>query len=181
MKKGWLIVLLLSVGLNLGLGYRLWRGSGPQTDTEVTGPRGGCPPHFIHDRRDSLWQRGMMDRRLRRMAMALDLRPDQAAAMRRVQQENGELIRRQEREVAGLRHRLRGLLTDPATDSLVVRDLMHEMGRRQAGLDSLVTETIMREMEILDPPQRQAYLRMLPLGRSRFAGPGGGPGLRRGQ
>ncbi len=181
MKKGWLIVLLLSVGLNLGLGYRLWRGARQAAPSVSATPADEAHPRFAHGRRDSLWQRDRMEGRLRHMIRALDLRPDQIAAMRRVQRGNGEAIRRQGWAVGEMRRQLSSLLAHPGADSQQVRNLMHEMGRRQAGLDSLVTETIMREMEILDPAQREAYLRMLPLGRGRFGGPGRGPGPGPGQ
>lgn len=185
MKKGWMIVLLVSLGLNLGLGYRLWRvvhampepasarqGAWGQGRGGVHHGRGG----FRSADRDSLWRQGMMERRLRRLAMALDLRPEQVEAMRAIQMDQGETVRREGRRLMEMRRDVARLLEAPEPDRDQVRGLMHAMGARRAVLDSLVTETIMRELEVLDPPQRETYLRILPLERGPFPGGGGGPG-----
>ena len=180
-----MIVLLVSVGLNLGLGYRLWQAihAAPEDAPVREGTWGQGRGGARHGRggfraadRDSLWRQGMMESRLRRLTMALDLRPEQVEAMRAIQMEQGETVRREGRRLMELRREVGALLEQGEPDRAQVRELMHTMGARRAVLDSLVTETIMRELEILDPAQRETYLRILPLDRGRFPGPGGGPG-----
>ncbi|NCQ34741.1 periplasmic heavy metal sensor [bacterium] len=179
-KYGLIILLLLSVGLNLGLGYRLRRGTAEvkeQTPVSLEGQH----REFPRGEPDSLWQRGMMDRRLRHMTEALNLRPQQVRALQDIQRQSGGTVRGRGRDLFEMRRRMRELLMTPQPDPDQVRSVIQAMGRRQAQLDSLVTETIMQEMAVLDPDQREAYLEMLPMGGGRFGGRSRGPGPRKPQ
>ncbi len=175
MKKSWMLVLLVSLGLNLGLGYRLW-----QERSRVSEPffrpvsvRGSGRPGF--DKPDSLWRKNMAGRRLRHMTAALDLTPDQVFALQKVQQKRVDWIQRQGHQMDELRARMRAILGNPDADPALVRAAVHDMGRKQAELDSLVTETIMAELKVLDPSQRETYLHMLPIERPQFRGSSRGP------
>lgn len=179
-KYGLIILLLLSVGLNLSLGYRLWRGTAvveEQAPVSVEGHH----REFPRTEPDSLWQHGMMDRRLRHMTEALNLRPQQVQALQDIQRQSGGMVRRGGRDLFDMRRRMRELFKAPQPDPEQVRSVIQAMGRRQAQLDSLVTETIMQEMAVLDPGQREAYLEMLPMGGGRFGGRSRGPGPRKAQ
>jgi Spy/CpxP family protein refolding chaperone len=178
------LVLLVSLGLNLGLGYRLLNPAtvpGPGPEFPGDGPperelrqgrhgREGRP-----DEPDSTrWQR-MMAGRLNRMAERLDLSPEQVEAFRATQQYRAEAMTSQRRLVNDARARLSEVIGLPAASPDQVRQAIQEVGRQQAVLDSLITETILLEMETLEPDQRALYLETLPgLGAS-------GPGPRSGR
>ncbi len=168
MKKTWMLVLLISLGLNLGMGFRLWRDRAPQVPEVTTLAPAGDADGMRPGPPDSLWVKTMITRRMRHMTAALSLRPDQVEAMQKIQQQRGDWIRNRGRRMDGLRARIRSLLSKPTADPAQVRALIHEMGSKQTQLDSLVTETIMGELAILDPDQREMYLRMLPFERQRF-------------
>lgn len=163
MKKTWMFVLLLSLGCNLGLGYRLWQSQNPHilSHSETSGKFGPSRP-------DSLWRDNMIDRRLQHMTKALHLRPGQVVAMKAIQFSGGEKIRARGRRLKELRDGLRDLLLDQPANPKRLRAAMHRMGREQAELDSMVTETVLDELKILDEDQREAYLDMLPMGRRAF-------------
>ena len=183
MKRGWLLVLLISLGLNVGLGYRLWQ---LRCECPPGAPAGHEGRGGQHGRRgfapgDSLRWRDMAEQRVRVLAERLSLAPEQVNALQEVQLRQGRLIHQNRQAVEGFRRDLHAMMAEQALDRPAVRAAMHELGRRQALLDSLVTETVLLEMEILDPDQRAQYRQMMPferesgqMGRRRHApGPGG--------
>ncbi len=181
MKKIWIVALLVSLGLNLGFGYRLWRQRSHTPPDSLARTGGRVPGHMRADKPDSVWRKNLFERRLQHMETALGLRPEQAAALREIERSCGNSIRRGGDQVESLRESVRVMLAESSADTTLVRATLHKMGRRQAELDSLVTETIMREMGVLDPSQRNAYLNMLPLGRRHFRMSGRGPRDRQGR
>lgn len=184
-RAGWLI-LLISLGLNLGLGYRLLQGDrGPglpppeqfEPDREMgpgPGPdrpgrlgRGGEPD-------STRWQR-MMEGRLNRIAERLQLTPDQVEDFRATQERSTAGMAAQRRQVAAARLHLHQVIARGDAPADEVRQAIREVGRQQAAMDSLITETILLEMESLDPDQRALYLETLP------GLPGASSGLRSGR
>ena len=194
MKRiGWL-VLLISLGLNLGLGYRLlkqpsssgdlareeqesgsrhWRRQRPPEGQE------GVPAEEMRStRRDSSdWHR-IMSGRLKRIADRLELTPDQLAVFKAGHEQNAPLILGQRRLVDQARDRLKTVIAEGEVAPDSVRLAIQSVGREQARLDSLVTESMLREMEVLNPEQRAQYLRILPVFKDWQAGRGEGRGGR---
>jgi len=182
MKKGWFLVLLISLGLNLGLGIRM------------LGDRRGLdrPPEFTrsgefrrgHGRwadQDSVARKKMFTRRMDHIAGALDLDPEQREAFRKVQMETGRLLMQKRVLISEKRDMLRALVTNEEIDQEGIRGAIAQLGREQADLDSLVAETVLQEMAVLAPGQRAMYLEMLSFEKG---GPGSGrnrdcPGARR--
>lgn len=185
-RLGWL-VLLISLGLNLGLGYRLltaegdpdrerprfegrsWHGHGPRPEGRP-GPD-GPPDMAAADRDSSRWLR-IMAGRLRRVAERLDLTPGQMDVFRRAHQENAAGLLAQRREVERARARLHAVISGGAAEPDSVRHAIQDVGRQQAVLDSLITETMLEELKVLEPEQRARYLEILPV--LRGSGPGRG-------
>jgi hypothetical protein len=53
-----------------------------------------------------------------------------------------------------------------------IRSAVRELTGRKAVLDSLVTETMLQELDSLNPQQRERYLRILPWSRAGAGGRG---------
>ncbi len=176
MKKGWMFLLLISLGLNLGLGLRLVRLDQPATEFGPGSPgwsgRGGLHGQRPAPGDTTAWRR-FMGRRLDHLADQLDLRPDQMANFREAQGSPGRPLRQKRRELGQARLRLRELMTEEVIDRAAVRRAMKAMGRQQAEMDSLVAETVLGELEFLDPDQRLRYLDFLPDRAGRGSGHGG--------
>lgn len=177
MKKVWMLVLLISLGLNLGFGLRMWkdRGEGGERRQRTHGER----PHSFQGRwadRDSVSRRHMFDRRMERMADTLGLDPDQREVFRRVHAETGRLLMRKRMVITQKRDLLQDLVTSEVVDQERIRAAIAELGQEQAVLDSLVAETVLQEMAVLTPDQRAGYLEMLSFekpGYGRARGRGG--------
>ncbi|MCB1184572.1 periplasmic heavy metal sensor [bacterium] len=176
MRKIWILILLVSLGLNVGLGVRVLRGGGPLREEFGPGRRGDGPGWEQGAGADSTAWRRIMDRRLGHLARRLDLSPAQVEAFREAQADLDGRLRRARRNLFAARLRVRELMITGPVDRPALRDAMAEVGRRQAEMDSLATETLLRELEALEPGQREAYLDFIPRGGGRGAGRGGGPG-----
>ncbi len=177
MKKGWLLLLLISLGLNLGLGMRLVR-SGPGNPPPIGNARWGGPDGKPRWERpapgDSTAWRRVMGRRMDHLARQLDLSPEQLDHFREAQGVTFRRLQAPRRALLRARTQLRDLMAAEKVDRVAVRRAMAELGRRQAVVDSLVAETVVGELQVLDPDQRLRYLDFLPIAAGH--GPGRGPG-----
>ena len=162
MKKGWVLVLLISLGLNLGLGLRLlgdrggaggWRDS--RENREFRGAHGRWADQ------DSVARNKMFTRRMDHIADVLDLGPEQREAFRKVHMKTGRMLMQKRVLIAEKRDLLHGLVTGDNIDQEGIRGAIADLGRQQAVLDSLVAETVLQEMDVLEPGQRARYLEML--------------------
>jgi len=181
MKKILVLVVLISLGLNIGLGVRLinenrefsrmgrgWDKSG-HSGQPGPGGRGGAG----NGRDGSFWH-GVMERRLAHVTDQLGLDPVQAEAFKKTHHEAAVGFLAQRVKVQEARHQLMEAASAAEFEVDTLRFLIMKVGRQQAKLDSMVTETMLREMEILDEGQRREYMRILPI--NRFGGGSGGPG-----
>jgi len=175
MKKILVLILLLSLGLNISLGMRQWQEErdfnrfikekmhGKPFDHRAPGGKcgpGGCPD-------GDFWQ-GVMKRRLAHVTNLLGLNSQQAEAFQKTHQEAAQRFLAQRVKVQEARHQLMEAASAAEMDVDTLRFLMAEAGRQQVKLDSMVTETMLKEMEILDAGQRLQYMRILPI--NRFSG-----------
>ena len=181
MKKGWVLVLLISLGLNLGLGLRLMGDRGGSDGRHF--PRHDGEFRRTHGRwadQDTTERKKMFTRRMERIAGMLDLSPEQREVFQMVHMETGRMLMQKRVLIGKKRDILHTLVTSDEVDQDRIRQAIGELGLEQAVLDSLVAETVLQEMAVLDPDQRKRYLEMLSFekdGRSGLRGRGGlGPG-----
>ncbi len=192
-RMGWL-VLLISLGLNLGLGFRLWKATdaGPREErTERWSGRRGSSTHregerglrerFPTDQGDTSAWRGIMTRRLDRMAERLDLTPEQVQFLHGSQEANFPRFMDQRVQLEAARDRLHGIIVQAEVDPDSVRTAIRTVGLQQARFDSLITEALLKEMEVLEPAQRTGYLQLLPMLRDSEQRRGSRPGHRPGR
>lgn len=171
-----MLVLLVSLGLNLGFGLSVWRG---RTGSGDHGHPGSGPEHSTGHRghwaaQDTVARTRMFERRMDHIADLLELAPEQKGAFQRVHRETGRLLMQKRVLIAEKRDLLHSLVTSEDVDQDGIRLAIADLGREQAVLDSLVAETVLQEMEILEPGQRGHYLEILSFEK-------GGPGGRRGR
>ncbi len=162
MKKGWVLVLLISLGLNLGLGLRLWSDRGgsdrpPFSRRDVEFRR----THGRWAAQDTSARRKMFTRRMERIVDMLDLSPEQRAVFQEVHTETGRMLMQKRVLISNKRDLLHTLVTSDEVDQDGIRRTIVELGQEQAVLDSLVAETVLQEMAVLDAGQRTRYLEML--------------------
>jgi hypothetical protein len=156
-KRGWLlVVLLLSLGVNLGLvGSLLARRTGPerwQSDRPAEGRR----PEALG----------------RRLADRLELEPDERERFVAIQRSLFERTTEGRREITRIRRELRRevLLSEPDRPRLdaLLEDLAHE----EAALNRAFVAAVLESREVLGERRAAAYLRFL----ERFAPGRGGQG-----
>jgi len=166
MNKGWVLILLISLGFNLGLGLRLLGDRGEQGGLQQFERAGEFPrAHGRWADQDTTARRKMFTRRVERIAVMLDLGPEQQEAFQQVHAGTGHMLMRQRVLIAEKRDLLHALMTNEEVDQDRVRGAIGELGREQAVLDSLVAETVLQEMAVLDLTQRARYLEVLSFDR----------------
>jgi hypothetical protein len=170
-KKIWVLILLISLGLNLGLGMRLIRiqgqvPCGPDSIAlgEVPGPDG------VPAKNDTISWRKLAGKRLDRLAAHLNLTPQQKEIFAQTRAEVGSrmMVRRSEMQEA--RNELLELVILESTPPETLRRSFLDLAARQAEIDSVISEVLLQELEILDPDQRVQYLKMLPMNQRGHAG-----------
>ena len=175
MKKGWVLVLLISLGLNLGLGLRLLGdrgGSDGRRDSRQNREFRGSHGRWADQ--DSVARKKMFTRRMDHIADVLDLGPEQREVFREVHMKTGRMLMQKRVLITEKRDLLHALVTSDSIDHEGIRGAIAELGQEQAVLDSLVAETVLQEMDVLEPGQRARYLELLSFDK-------GGAGPRRGR
>jgi len=170
-KKIWVMVFLVSLGLNLGLGLRLLKNQGqvPPCDEEVVREK-----PYGRDRRHSpgdttVW-RQMAERRLDRLANHLNLTADQKKVFAQTRAEVGNQMMVRRQEMHSSRTHLLDLVSDESTTPETLRHSIMDLAARQSEIDSVITEVLLKELEVLDADQRILYLDMLPMNNRGHAG-----------
>lgn len=185
MKTTWLLIILLlvSVGLNAGLAWRLGRSEpsvgpdggwtppdrpGPGIDTPPDGPP---PAEGDADPANPRVQR-LMRERLDRLTEALDLTPEQREAFVAAQQVAAPQFFARRRAIGELRRELRELALAPDVDREAVLRRQQKLSAMQAELDSVVVESMVAEVRLLTPRQKEIYRDLVPWGAPSHGGPG---------
>lgn len=173
------LILLVSLGLNLGLGWNVVR----NLRTEGSLPRSAGRAWRDHPAPEDTasWHR-LMQKRVDRLASVLDLDPEQTAQLEQLQKTNASVVRAQRERVEAARLLVREVAAVDSGDDAVIRSALAGLRRAQADLDSLTQEFLMQEFAVMSAPQRARYLELLPLDPWRSGRPGGpgGPGDRPG-
>lgn len=195
MKRFLWLILLLSLGLNLGLGWRLLSQSdrtgfperphfdpdGPHRDRDPDGRPDA--PRFRDGTRpapgDTTAWRRIMEERLARLAERLELDDEQYAAFRTAQEAGFRDFEKLRQRVQDAQRRLFTLAAAEDLDPQAIRDAVAQVRLFRTSLDSLVTETMLKEMGALDPEQRRRYMDIIPW--VKLTGGPDGPGGRGGR
>ena len=177
MKRGWILVLALSIGLNAGLLVVIVAGPLGQgtfgRPFDRPHPGGGPmrgPSPWRHG--DSEMREQFLEHRLDRLAHRLDLDEEQQGDLAAIFEETWPRIFQIREKVRDIRDEIRMRYSEPVIDSEEVLELVGHLNEAQARLDSLVAETLIREAEILTPEQREGYLRAMPWERMLERGMG---------
>jgi Spy/CpxP family protein refolding chaperone len=161
MKRGLVVLLALSLGLNAGLLYVHFWGGGesdtvdPDSRTAYAG-RGQFGPRSHPEGAP-----GFLRERLGRIEARLRLEEDQREGMADVVDEMMPLILAQQEVVRESQAELHREYLKPRVDRERILELRRLGSLAQARLDSLVTETMLREVILLSPEQRAEYFEMM--------------------
>lgn len=179
MRRGWFILLALSLGLNAGLLYAvlaergraneappagfpmdpLFRGEAlPPDDAappDAPPPPGGAPRIC----------QAMLERRLQGLARRVDLDQRQRELLASIYRESLPPILESRDAIAVARRTLHLAYRRPAVDAPAIRRLVRDLTASQTRLDSLVVETMLREASVLSPEQRDRYFPTMPWDR----------------
>lgn len=172
MKRAWMLILLVSLGLNVGLAIQVFtrsdegdgrHGAHHRGERRMEGRRWPAPG-------DTTAWRKVGHKRLERVRRTLDLSDEQAVAFRANQERAMALLGGKRREIEMVKGRIRAIMAAETIDREAVRSAHSELGLKQAEFDSLVTEFVLDDLQILDPDQREAYLRIHPYGVGERSG-----------
>ncbi len=157
MKPIWMIVLLVSLGLNVGLGLGVLRREPPPPAPDkpfATGPAREMADQFMRVRIDLLTRE-------------LDLDDAQQAAIADIYQRNSPEVFQRRSELWEQRKRIRDLIAAADATWEQAQPALAEQIRLQSELDSLVVRVMFEERQVLDDDQFERY--------QRFTGPMQGP------
>lgn len=163
MKRGWFLLLALSLGLNAGLLVTILLPSRPAVPPPLERP---LPPRE-HPRPEA-----ELLRRLNQLTRRLRLDPAQRGEMDIILRETMPPIIRKNDAIRDLHRRMEDLYREAAPDPAAIRAIVGETAHVRTELDSLVSEAMLREMSILSAHQRELYLQQFPV---RGEGPPGEP------
>jgi Spy/CpxP family protein refolding chaperone len=152
MKRFWLLALAVSVGLNVGLLFR------------VLSP-GGERPGRDHDSRPpppNVDLEAVLGKHLLRMTQSLQLDEAQFAAIEAVHEVHLPGIRAQRKAMEDLRRKIAAFYARPEIDPAEFRALVLRLGEAQERLDGHVTEAMLGEAAVLTLEQRRKYAREMP-------------------
>ncbi len=176
MKRGWFLLVALSLGLNAGLLYV--RLAGPPAWQQMGPPDQGPPPGQNHrpPNADVLIQN-----HLRGMARHLDLDNDQREAVTEILQEKMPLMVELREQARVASDRISQIFGDANFDEIHFREAVFAANRARASVDSMSAAMLLAEASVLTPEQRIIYARLAPNVHSNPGGPPGGrPGMRPG-
>jgi Spy/CpxP family protein refolding chaperone len=164
MRRGWFILLALSLGLNAGLLFVHFTGSADapefppheRGEEGAVGARGpmsgpGGAESFIRDR-------------IARAGERLNLSEDQIKSMSEILDGAMPEMMERRQHIWDLRMQMRDEYLRPQVDAGKVQALRVETDLAQSKLDSIMVETMLKEARILTPEQREAYFHLMPFG-----------------
>lgn len=161
MKRIWIFVLLLSLGVNIGLGLALWRR--PFVPPASMGDLRPAPsdladaPFVTDDAPDAEQVERMLRHRLDRLANRLDLSVEQRDALWTLHREDGSQVIARRRQLQLARVAMQDLYAAGQPELAAVQAQQRQISQLQAALDSVVVEIMHRERGILTPEQRRDY------------------------
>lgn len=202
MKRGWWLLLALSLGLNVGLALAALRDrgrppafAGPDSGPGLAvpggpgeplfapgGPEGGPPPGAEAGAPGGPGPEGMppaedlLARRLAAVAAKVGIPPETVERMVEIRRQSLTQVMQERSRVRQERRALHEAFAAAALDTGLIRARLRGLAQAQGRVDSLVTEAMLRELSLLSPAQRAAYLDAMLWGRGGSGDGGGGPG-----
>jgi hypothetical protein len=174
--KRWLWPLLLvSLGLNIGLGFRL--ATAPEGGTRVpdrSGRHVRHPDGLSGAMADSAAWSERVERRLARLLDRLDLDEDARREFASAHRRNAARVWSLGRELHLARLELRAVAREPG-DPRRVRAAVRRLTTAQTAFDSVIAETLLSELDALPADRQARYLELLPWQRWGPSGKGDGP------
>ena len=165
------ILLLLSLGLNVGLALNLWRrdAAAPPPAGPTVGPAPGSFPGERADERAGPARgadrtRRMLRHRLDRLAARLDLTAAQRDSLWALHRQAGPGVLARRQALAAARTRMHDLLAATPLEAPALHRVRRQISRLQAELDSVVVSLLMRERAVLSAEQASRYRGLFPLG-----------------
>ena len=176
MKRAWMLILLVSLGLNVGLAIKVFTGS---ADGHDRFDRSRWRDSRVEDRHwpapgDTATWRKLGMKRAERVKERLDLTSEQATSFSANQQRAMMDLGARRKVIDGVKNEIRDLMAAPEIDREAVQAAHSRLGALQAEFDSLVANYVLNDLEILTPGQREEYLRMHPFGAEGRRGPSRG-------
>ncbi|MBP6874543.1 MAG: periplasmic heavy metal sensor [Candidatus Eisenbacteria bacterium] len=179
MRRGWYLLLALSLGLNAGLLYTTLsardlparhsefdRAPGPGLPPmEGGGHPPGCPQAMsgaLPGEPACAACAPMINDRLKNMESVLALNEAQREGMRKTLDEMLPRILAERDAVRKIRGSVQEEYSKSAIDAEAIRGLIAQLAASQARLDSLTAETILRESALLTREQRLEYFGSMP-------------------
>jgi Spy/CpxP family protein refolding chaperone len=169
MRRGWFVLLALSIGLNAGLLYAALAGRteapapmppAPDIDSICIPAGDGAGPMAVAGLCEP-----MMRVRMQRMAERLSLDEGQREQMNTILSEMLPQILAGRDAVQRARLAVHAEYRQPQLDAARIRMLTRDLNASQARVDSLVVETMLRESALLSPAQRAGYFEAMPWDR----------------
>jgi hypothetical protein len=186
MKRGWWLLLVLSLGLNLGLALAALRDrdrppvfAGPAPEPGLAAPGvpgeppfapGGPGPEGPPPAED------LLARRLAAVAAKVGIPPETVARMVEIRRRCLAQVAQERLRVRQERRALHEAFAAAVLDTGQIRARLRGLAWAQGRVDSLVTEAMLRELSLLTPAQRAAYLDAMPWGRGGSRDGGGRAG-----
>lgn len=168
MKRGWFLLLALSLGLNAGLIYTtLVKETGePQVPPPPAEPGVPAPDDPAHapDAPVPPTVGSLIQARHERMSRFLDLTPEQRRRGLEILQSRLPRLLALRGQVAEARNQIHAAYRQPEIDQQRIRRLVEKLTSAQAQVDSLAAEMMLQEVALLTLEQRQAYWRAMPFG-----------------
>ncbi len=150
MKRAWLVILLLlSVGLNLGLILKLAR-------------RGDADRPVTHE-----LSTGIATERLGRLADRFDLAGEERGRFIELHVEFLDTLREERGELEEVRRTLRVEMTATHPDQDRIEELVAASGRHLTALELALARTVLASRELLDGEAERHYLRLIAELRAR--------------
>ncbi len=161
MRRGWFVLLALSIGLNAGLLYTALAGRSQPPAPMPLAPGIDSIGMSAGDERDPAPAAAIcepiMRARMQRIAERLSLDEGQRAQMNTILSEMLPQILDGRDAVRRARLAVHTEYGQSQLDAARIRLLARDLNAAQAHVDSLVVETMLRESAMLSPPQRACY------------------------
>ncbi len=163
MKRAWILVLCLSIGLNIGLLIVVLGDRGASLPSEESLARGNRkgPPHLREEFRSPGKMREELGRRMERLSRDLGLTEGQADSLIAIREKAFPQLVESHEMMAEIRDHLREAYLR-GTEEEQIRSYVRELNQTRARIDSLIAEAMIAEAHVLTPEQRAGYVASLP-------------------